>query len=390
MLKGERMLKKFIAFVTAVSAAAALIPAVFAADDTVTGYSTENTVYTEYNDEDSNTAVLSFYDNGILSYSTMAEYDDSSYIFNVPREYQDDDARICYIGGNIYDMTIEADTAPEQTEAPNATEEPSATEPAPTATAAATSTAPPQNTPYPSAYPSEHDANNAPAIVTGLSVTEIDGEYYDVLTMLYAGNEVTVNVRDTVSIVSAPDAVSDIAGSGTSALKEGDVIHFTTDLQGRIKSIELIYRPDFDDYIGEGADFGNNFEELISASGVVANQSGWRVASYGGNIGSGYLYAFGVPIEAGQSSLTLANADGTRMDIDVNPEAMVYTVNGSSRSDKVEFAGNGARAVTRNYISSGNYDDEGNVISWDDVDIMTYALVRIIDGEATDIIVFEL
>ncbi len=384
------MLKKFIAFVTAVSVAAALVPAVFAADDTVTGYSTENTVYTEYNDENSNTAVLSFYDNGVLSYSTMAEYDNSSYIFNVPKEYQDDDARICYIGGNIYDMTIEADTAPEQTTAPSVTEEPSGTEPTPTATAAATSTAPPQNTPYPSAYPSEHDANNAPAIVTGLNVTEIDGEYYDVLTMLYAGNEVTVNVRDTVSIVSAPDAVSDITGSGTSALKEGDVIHFTTDLQGRIRSIELIYRPDFDDYIGEGADFGNNFEELISASGVVANQSGWRVASYGGNIRNGYLYAFGVPIEAGQSSLTLANADGTRMDIDVNPEAMVYTVNGSSRGDKVEFAGNGPRAVTRNYISSGNYDDEGNVISWDDVDIMTYALVRIIDGEATDIIVFEL
>ncbi len=378
-------MRRFIAFAAAAASALALIAPAAAEEDTVTGYVSENTVYTDHNEADADTAVLSFYDNGKLSYSVMAEYTGSEYTFDVPSEYLDDRARICYMGGGVYDMTIEAAPAEsaEPTEAPTET-----AAPAETAEPESAATPKPVNTPYPSAYDSERDADNAPAVVKSLSVTEIDGEEYDVLTMLYTGSEITVNVRDTVEIVSAPDAASYLIGQGTDALRDGDVIHFTTDLQGRIKSIELIYRPDFTNYVADGSDYGTDFEDLISASGIVANQDGWRVASYGGNTGSGYLYAFGVPIETEQGFMVLANADGTVMDIDVNPSAMVYTIDDNSRSDKSEFSGNGGAAVMRTAVPNSDRDDEGNVISWEDIEDVTYALVRIIDGMATDIFVF--
>lgn len=387
-------MRKIIALMTAAVSAAAFTLSVYAAEtpgtaDTVTGIYANGTVRTEAASDDGTYAVLSFYDNGVLTYSASAQYADSAYTFNVPEEYAEDDARLCVIGGGIYDMSIE--TEPESTAAP--TEAPSETA-APDATAEPTakpseSTDPrPDNTPYPAAYESELDADNAPAVVSSVSVASIDGEEYDVLTLLYTGSEITVNIRDTVTIDWAPDASSYLIGSGANALQDGDVIHFSTDLQGRVKSIELIYRPDFDNYVESGNTYGKNFEQLISASGIVAGQNGWKVASYGSTSQSGQLYAFGVPIETEHDFMTLANSDGIRMDIAVNPDAMVYTINGRSRSSKSEFSGNGGMEVTRTYIPRDDYDDELNVASWDDIEDISYALVRIIDGVATDIFVF--
>lgn len=177
-------------------------------------------------------------------------------------------------------------------------------------------------------------------------------------------------------------------GSDAGALQDGDVIHFTTDLQGRIKSIEFIYRPDFTDYVHAGTDCGANFSKLISDSGVVANHSDWTVAAYGGFADGDNEYAFGVPVSAKSGELILADKSGNIMEIDLDKRAMVYTVTDTSRGDKSEFTGNGHGSVTTTYVPDNLYDEDGRIISWDEIEDVTYALVRIIDGVATDVAVF--
>lgn len=381
-------MKKLIALFTAVSAVAAVsVPVVMAAGNTVEGTVYGDTVHTEYTDENTSVAVLSFYDEGTLAYSTMAFYEDFGYTFNVPDEYSDMDARICYIGGEIYDMDItsgeetpSAIPAPSETQAPAETQSPSATQ---------SPTPAPAKTPHPEVYPKALDAVNAPAVVKDVSETVIDGETYYAVDMFYQGEEIQVNIRDWITIESSSDASSYLVGSNASALRDGDVIHFTTDLQGRVKSIEFIYRPDFENYVMSDNNYGNNFEELISDNGYVGNRTDWGVAKYPSGSSSRESYAFGVPVDRQGNTLVLANKSGQLMYIDVDERAMVYTVDGSSRGDLSEFTGNGISSVARTFVYDENYDeDKESIVSWDDVSDITYALVRIIDDTAVDIVVF--
>ena len=387
-------MKKLIALFTAVSTVAAVwVPVAMAAGKTVEGTVYGDTVHTEYTDENSTVAVLSFYDEGTLAYSTMAFYKDSGYTFNVPDEYSDMDARICYVGGEIYDMDIEAaeeapsaTPAPSETQAPSATQSPSATQ-QPSTTQSPTPA--PAKTPHPEVYPKALDAVNAPAVVKDVSETVIDGETYYAVDMFYQGEEIKVNIRDWITIESSSEASSYLVGSNASALRDGDVIHFTTDLQGRVKSIEFIYRPDFENYVMSDNNYGNNFEDLISDNGYVANRTGCGVAKYPSGSSSRESYAFGVPVDRQGNTLVLANKSGQLMYIDVDERAMVYTVNGASRGDLSEFTGNGISAVSRTFVYDGNYDeDKESIVSWDGVSDITYALVRIIDDTAVDIVVF--
>lgn len=378
-------MKRIIGLAVAVAMTASAVPFALAEDSTaVTAYTYETGVYTDYNEENTDKAVLSFYEDGSLVYSAMASWQDGSYSFDVPEQYIDDNARICYVGGGIYDVIIETPSesaVPSESAAPSETSEPSSTG-KPEATAA------PAKTPHPEVYPKAMDAIDAFAVVKGISQTVIEGEDYYTAEMLYQGSEITANIRASVSIVSASDASSYLIGKDAGALQDGDVIHFTTDLQGRIKSIEFIYRPDFTDYVHSGTECGDNFSLLISASGAVANHSGWTVAAYGGTADGDNEYAFGVPVSARNGELILADKSGNTMDIDLDSRAMVYTVVDTSRGDKSEFSGNGYNAVTTTYVPDDMYDEDGNIISWEEVEDVTYALVRIIDGTATDVVVF--
>lgn len=384
-------MKRIIGLSVAAAMAASVVPFALAEDITeVTAYTYETGVYTNYNEENTDKAVLSFYENGSLVYSAMASWQDNSYSFEVPEQYVGDNARICYVGGGIYDVTIETPSesaAPSESAEPSESAAPSETS-APSTTDKPEATAAPAKTPHPEVYPKAMDAIDAFAVVKGISQTVIGGEDYYTAEMLYQGSEITANIRASVSIVSASDASSYLIGKDAGALQDGDVIHFTTDLQGRIKSIEFIYRPDFTDYVHSGTECGANFSLLISASGAVANHSNWTVAAYGGTADGDNEYAFGVPVSSRNGELILADKSGNTMDIDLDSRAMVYTVVDTSRGDKSEFSGNGYNAVTTTYVPDDMYDEDGNIISWEEVEDVTYALVRIIDGTATDVVVF--
>lgn len=301
-------------------------------------------------------AVLSVYDDGVLCYSTMAVTEDNEYIFNVPSKYDGMRMRICCIGEDTYEVVMSEAPSEEVTDTPTE---------APTETPTETPTPVPTRTPVPEAYEKSLDALHAPAVVMDLTETIIDGETYYSLTMLYQGNVVTTNVRDWVEIKSAPTASAYLIGQKASALDEGDVIHFNNDLQGRIKSIEFIYRPDFNDYVSDGIDFD-----------TVLGKDGYS------------SFKFGVPVDKSKGTISIADENGTVTEIDVNSKAFVYLVSDEKRRDIVSLEGTGTSSVVTTYVQKDNFDDDGNVISWDDVDDRTYALVRIVNGSATEIILF--
>lgn len=334
------------------------------------------------------TAVLNCYTDGKLVYSTHDEPEGEKYTFTLPQEYIDTNMRVSYIASQktyAVEVTDAAATAePSESAVPSASAAPSATT-APEASAEPTQTASatPTKTPFPSIYPKEIDAVNAPAVVKSIEETVVDGETHYTAVLLYQGNEITTDIRDSVEISKAPSDYSSVAGNNASALAEGDVIYFTCDLQGRVKTLILVYRPSTDDYILDRDDIGSSFQNIFTpANGTTA--------VYGSKNNAYTVYAFGAPVKKNKSTLLLANASGKTMEIDTEDGTIVYNVEVGSRGYNCELAGTGIGSIYVNFIEKNNFDDDDdNVISWDDTDELAYALVRIVDGTATDVIVFN-
>lgn len=362
--------KKFLSLLAAVITTATAIgyTPVNAGGGTLVGYAVDGGVFVEY--KGGKNAVITIYENDALVYSNSAAKETGGYFFTVPDEYTNDRIRMYCVGIGIFDVELtEYDaTSSATTEAETETETPTET-PAETADEAPTET--PQKTPVPEVYEKNLDAVNAPAVVESVSTQLKDGETIYVTTMLYQGEEITHNIRDWITIASAPSWHSDLAGQSAEALKEGDVIHFVCDMQHRIKSIDLIYRPDFDDYVSSGGEYGTKYSKLIGKD---------RYSSF----------VFGVPVKTANGYVLLADVNGKTTMVDVSKKAFIYTVSASSRrGGRCELRGTGAMAISKTYVASSGFDNSENVISWNDVDVTSYALARICNGTATEVIVFE-
>lgn len=361
----------------AIAAAAAI--SVYAQDNDVVLTVTGNALQTDYNDSDSGTAVLCFYENDMLVYSAMAKIENNVYSFDIDEKYYDYDMRIGYIGGEVYDAVISEGSSPSESAVPTATSAPVQTE-----TPSATASPAPTKTPYPDIYPRSLDAINAPMVVKSNDATLVDGEEYYDLTVLYQGAESVISVRGSAQIKSAPDSQQYLVGMNAGALQEGDVIHLTAYASGPIKSIEFIYRPDATDYINSDYDGGDDFRELYSDSGKVAGS--WSAMSYNSVTATGDGYIFGVPVKATRGYMILANKDGEIKEINMAEGTIVYTVNNASKKNKTEITGTGFSSVTSTFVANDDFYE--TPVDWTDVEDITYALVRVIDGVATDIVVF--
>lgn len=354
----------------------------------------ESGLHTSYTDNDGGAAVLSFYDaDDRLIFSTAAAAEEGVYTFNVDESYYDDYARISYIGGSIYDAEIEADEpesevtdAPVKTPAPAVSPSPVPTEkPVPTEDAAdGNNTDKPSKTPYPEVYKNNVDAINAPMVVKENEVILVDGEEYYNLTVLYQSAETIISVKNSVEIKTAPDSASYLKGKDASVLEEGDIIRMTAYLSGAIKSIDFIYRPEKTDYVKSDYDGGVDFKQLYSSNGSVAG--GWNAIGYNSENVTGDGYIFGVPVKSEKGYVLLANKEGEVTEAAIASGTIVYTVNNAIKNNKVEFTGFGYGAIAQTFVPQKDFYESN--IDWTDVDDITYALLRITDGVATDIVVF--
>ncbi len=316
---------------------------IFAAYGNVGGYMDGDNLTIEHSGSDA--AVVAVYDdNGRLVYADHAKYDDGKYNLSLPDGMADKKIRLIAGEEETYDVTI---GEPDPTEAPTEEAE--------------------QATPFPAMYEKEGNAIHAPALIRKVTKTvDEEGELIYRLSMYYQGAETEADVKETVTIASAPAQQSYVVGETAAALKEGDVIHFVCNLSHKIKSINLIYRSDFTKYVQTGTDTAN------------------ALGSDGTN-----TYAFGIPVKTEKGYISLSSGNGIIKDIDVAAGAFVYGVKNVSKGYMTDFLGIGSASVPKVAVPHDHFDDDGTIITWTGIDIDYYVLARLVDGAATDIVVIE-
>lgn len=354
-------MKKIISLIAAAALSAAAAGAAHAESKALTGYAVDNGIYVEC-DVDADIAVLTAYSDNAIVYSCHTSKETGGYFFAFPAEYNDERLRLYCVGDGIYEVELtEYDAVSSATV--NETEPPAET-------VRSTSEPAPTRTPVPAVYERNLDALNAPAVVKSVSERLIDNETYYETTMLYQGTEIKTDIVDWVTIDSAPARYSDLKGQNASALKEGDVIHFTNNMHHEIRSIDLIYRADFDNYIESGGDYGAKYSKLTGSDNYSK-------------------FVFGAPVKTAKGYILLADVDGRTTEVDVSDKAFIYSVTKGRRAKECELCGTGAPAVPRVFVPNNAFDSNENVVSWTGIDITAYALARVVNGTATEVFVFE-
>lgn len=374
------MKKKIIAITLTVSA---MMSTVAFAENINANY-TDNVLSFEQTDE--NIAVVSCYDeNGKLCYSNMYKSEDGNFSADIPKEYKGMKTKVYFVNSKeIKEVSVSDDVQPTAKPSVTPTATPSATE-KPSATTAPTTK---PSTDTPSIYEKAADAIYAPAVVKDVELTTKDGEDMYAVTLFSKGKEVKALIENDLTFETSSETYSFMKGKNASSLEEGDVICLTANVAGtRINHIYFIYRPQDEDIITGSQDFGTDFEKLITENGSsVANQ--WKLMKYGEKASSDrYQYAFGLIGKVGSNSLTLINKSGSTdnvIEVDTKKDTIVYTCDVSNKNE-VEIASVGDITST---IPKSTFDKD-NTIDFTNDYSYNYALVRVVDGTATDIVVYE-
>lgn len=321
-------------------------------------------------------AVVMCYDSGELVYSVLCTAKDGKFDVDIPQEYENTQKKMCIID-TLEFVDINEISGDTDTPSPSPSAEPTAA-PSPEPTKK------PSSADTPAIYEKALDAIYAPALVKEVQ-TVLDGnddECYAV-TVFYQGEEVTVNIESDLAISAAPEAYAFMQGATADKLKEGDVICMTTNVSGdRIKYVYLLFRSTEEDIVTGDEDFGESFEKLISTN------STWESMEYGKKPSSErYQYAFGVVGKKSGSTLTLINKSGdldNGIEIDLNPDTIVYTCDTSGREYEMEIGGIADILAT---IPQGMLD-KGAVDLNEDYSY-NYAFVRIVNKTATEVILYN-
>lgn len=332
-------------------------------------------------------AILMCYDeNGTLVYSKLCKDTDGALV-EIPSQYDGMKKKLYYVDSKRF---VDADElAVEPTETPVATPVPTS---APTLKPSATPkpTQPSTNT-YPSIYEKGVDAIYAPAVVKEVETTlDASGNEVYGVTVFQMGEEKKIPIETDVTFASAPIAYSYIEGKDAGILEEGDVIAFTANTSGtKIKNLDFLFRPTKEDIVTGGVDYGTNFEELFTSNGsLVANQ--WKTIPFGSKATSErYQYAFGIVGKRDGNTLTLINIAGKEnegIDIDLQKDTIVYTCDSSDKN----FTEIGSISdITTSIPKSAFNNDEGAAELIEGDYSYNYALVRIVNKIATDVVVFN-
>ena len=312
--------------------------------------------------------VTCFDENGTLAYATTATTADGQYTAVLPDTYSS--LKAFDINKEIYEI----DMKNVGTEAPAPT---TAITEAPLASPETTASPSPTRKPLNPSYPNELEQKLAPGVVKRVETAMYDGEDVYKLTMLLQGVEVTVKVENDVVIEKAPSAYSETAGMDALALKKGDVVYLRTDLSGKIvKGLELIYRPS--NILKGSSGFGEFF-----TGGSLAHK-----AEFGKKFPSERTYALGVVTDKNNNVLTLYPGDGSgenMMEIEYTDDTVTYIYDLASKDDP-HIAASGA--IPKSSIPKRAYDGDENITFSDEYEY-SFALVRLVERTAVDIVVYE-
>ena len=222
-------------------------------------------------------------------------------------------------------------------------------------------------------YKEDGAALFAPAMVSAVRQIYHDEELKNEVTLLYQGKEQSFIFDYNMQIESASDNYQAAIGNNTSYLKPGDAIILNHAFRNDPQSITFIYRPVSQEPVFDTS--LTSFLPLYTYSSGVKND----VA----------IYSFGIVTDVGKSHLTLTEKDGTARNskvITFHPDASVYTFNVADRNEPETYF---AASIIPSYIDETDIDQNGNITAWQPQESRTYALVRLYDDIATDILLYE-
>lgn len=240
---------------------------------------------------------------------------------------------------------------------------------------------------FPEVYGIEKDANRAVMIVKAVSSIYANEESICELKVLFHGKELVYHIEDETCVEAAPEAYSYLKGENVYSLKKGDIIKINTQFSGKIKSVALIFRPTPDNPVFETEALENGFLKLFSDNGIVAGEASYKAVSAENKASlKGYSYAFGIICNYNAFELTLCDKDGNIMTVDVNPKAICYELDREERFEPYTAV---ISEIRRGSAAKKAFDDEDNFIGWSKEEEYNYAFVRMIDGEATEVVLYK-
>lgn len=321
--------------------------------------------------EDTKAIVMCYDENGKLAYSKLFKADEEKFNIELPEKYDGMKKKVYFVDTKRFGelKAVEETVAP--TDAPQATAEPTKE--------------PVQAT----IYEKQVDAIFAPAVVKDVDLRSgNDGTDVYGITVLYQGEEITVAVEDDLTIATAPSQYADLVGEKMNVLQAGDVIVFEANVAGdRIKNVDFILRPTEEDIVTGDVDYGTNFEKLFVSGGKVAGK--WTAMKYGQSASNDrYQYAFGIIGKKDDNTFTLINMTGSEdsaIELTTVSDTIVYVCDVSEKELTPEI---GDVSDIQTTISKKAFYDTG-VADLSEDNSYNYALVRVVDGIATDVVVYS-
>ncbi len=327
---------------------------------------------------DTKAIVMCYDENGKLVYSNLYKKSSEDFDIEVPQQYDGMKKKVYFVDTKRFGEAKEISFTPTPTDAPVATDAPIST-PKPTSKPSS----------LPSIYEKEVDAVRAFGVVTEVDLrTKEDGTDIYGVTMLYQGRELTVGIEADLKIATAPAAYADVIGKEMDVLEAGDVIVLEANIAGdRINNVDFIFRPTQEDIVTGTEDYGTNFEKLFVSDGKVAGK--WTALKYGEKPSNDrYQYAFGIIGKKDSSSFTLINLAGSEDDaieISTQSDTIVYTCDVNAKEYVLEIGDESDILTT---IPKKAYNDTGSAELTADYSY-NYALVRLVDDIATDVVVYN-
>ncbi len=338
--------------------------------------------------DDTKAILMCYDDNGRLVYSSMYKAEDGEFNINVPSQYDSTKKKIYFVDTETF-MDVKANEAPDASATPKPTSKPSVTDKPDASATPKPTNGPSSPSKYPSVYEREVDAIYAPALVKDIE-TRVNNDNEDMyaVTLMQHGEEKIIGIEADLAIATAPEEYSYMQGQTVASLQKGDIICLAANPSGdTIKTVDFIFRPTEADIATGTADYGTNFEKLFVSDSKVAGK--WTFRKYGEKASSDkYQYAFGIVGKKDGNTLTLINKEGSEdkcVEVDMQKDTIVYTCDVSAKEYELEI---GTIADIRTTIPKSAFSQTGAAELTSDYSY-NYALARIVNGTATDIIVYN-
>lgn len=238
-------------------------------------------------------------------------------------------------------------------------------------------------------YPTAMDAATAYMMVKEVGKTAEGDEIKTKLTVFFRGEEKSFLLDESAELDSASDVNFSMEGEPLTSLRAGDIIYCSTNLSGKIRTVELIYRPTDFDIVTDERNYGENFEDLYTVEGSVTQVNPTPIVPFGGSLGAKRAYALGLIRECGASYITLCNKSGlakNNMDIDINENTVVYVYDKAKKDGNVRIGD--ISDIAASSFASEAEDEYGNITDMSNYFEHNYALVKMAEGTATEIALY--